>query len=139
MFLVTGGERSTTTETFDPSVGSWVISGAILPRPLYEARAANINGRLLIFGNDNPKSLSLFQVPTLIYPNTKHIVKSHLYLFYFAGSADDDNDFLTYDDILEYDPEEDIIIPVGHMIQARWNHAVSVVPAEDYLQWCTFL
>ena len=64
MFLVTGGERSTTTETFDPSVGSWVISGAILPRPLYEARAANINGRLLIFGNDNAKSI--FQVPTLI-------------------------------------------------------------------------
>ena len=56
MFLVTGGERGTTTEFFDPSVGSWVISGAILPRPLYEARAANIDGRLLIFGNDNPKS-----------------------------------------------------------------------------------
>ena len=64
MFLVTGGEGGTTTEFFDPLVGSWVISGAILPRPLYEARAANINGRLLIFGNDNPKSL--FQVPTQI-------------------------------------------------------------------------
>ena len=41
-----------------------------------------------------------------------------------------------YDDILEYDPEEDTITTVGHMIQARAMHAISVVPTEDYLRWC---
>ena len=40
------------------------------------------------------------------------------------------------DDIVEYDPEEDTIIPVGHMIETRAFHAVSVVQAADYLQWC---
>ena len=43
---------------------------------------------------------------------------------------------MTYDDILEYDPEEDTITSVGHMIQARDRHAISVVSAADYLQWC---
>ena len=41
-----------------------------------------------------------------------------------------------YDDILEYDPEEDTITSVGHMTQARAYHAISVVSAGDYLQWC---
>ena len=41
-----------------------------------------------------------------------------------------------YDDILEYDPEEDTITTVGHMTQARHSHAISVVSAADYLQWC---
>ena len=41
-----------------------------------------------------------------------------------------------YDDILEYVPEEDTMTTVGHMIQARNWHSVSVVPADDYLQWC---
>ena len=88
------------------------------------------------------------RIPIFLYPkpNTYNLVYGAwqcstvgLVYFYFAGSADVDDDFHTYDDILEYDPEEDIIIPVGHMIQARWDHAVSVVPEEDYLQWCTFL
>merc|ERR1711971_875392 len=105
MFLVTGGCGSSemwnyeTTETFDPSVGSWVLTEAKLPRPVYEPRAATINGRVLIFGGC-------------------------------------DTDLNTFDDILEYVPEEDTIIPVGNMIETRYNHAVSVVPAEDYLQWC---
>ena len=42
------------------------------------------------------------------------------------------------DDIVEYDPEEDTIIPVGHMIETRAFHAVSVVQAADYLQWCNW-
>ena len=40
------------------------------------------------------------------------------------------------DDILEYHPENDTITTVGHMIQARNGHAVSVVQADDYLPWC---
>ena len=58
MFLVTGGDDGSmsittdTTETFDPLVGSWVASGAKLPRPMLGLRAVNIDDRLLIFGND---------------------------------------------------------------------------------------
>ena len=41
-----------------------------------------------------------------------------------------------YDDILEYDPEGDSMVTVGHMTRARSQHAISVVQAGDYLQWC---
>ena len=51
-----------------------------------------------------------------------------------AGGSDDDYD--DYDDILEYDPKEDAFLSVGHMIQARSGHAISVVHVEDYSQWC---
>ena len=40
------------------------------------------------------------------------------------------------DDILEYDPEEDSIVPLGQMTQARYFHAISVVPTKDYSKWC---
>ena len=56
MFLVTGGydryfNHLDTTETYDPLLGSWVVSGASLPQPMEKLRAANINDRVLIFGN----------------------------------------------------------------------------------------
>ena len=58
MFLVTGGYEwnaeppmFVSTETYDPMLGSWAASGASLPRPMSELRAANINDRVLIFGN----------------------------------------------------------------------------------------
>ena len=156
MFLVTGGCGSNemwnydTTETFDPSVGSWVLTEAKLPRPVYEPRAANINGRVLIFGNDNPnpniqpkqKSLKWqFHQTNWDWRSSSLTFRWHLiintgYLIHIAGGCD--TDLNTFDDILEYVPEEDTIIPVGKMIETRYNHAVSVVPAEDYLQWCTF-
>ena len=41
-----------------------------------------------------------------------------------------------YDDILEYDPEGDSMVTVGHMTRARSQHAISVVPAGDYLPGC---
>ena len=41
-----------------------------------------------------------------------------------------------YDDVLKYYPEEDTILSVGHMLQARTWHAVSVVQVQDYSQWC---
>ena len=37
------------TELYDPSVGSWAMSGARLPAPM-ETKAVNIDGRVLIFG-----------------------------------------------------------------------------------------
>ena len=41
-----------------------------------------------------------------------------------------------YDDILEYSPEEDSMVTVGYMAEARAWHRLSVVLAEDYIQWC---
>ena len=38
------------TEVYDPSVGSWVTTGAKLPRPMIDMRAVNIEDRVLIFG-----------------------------------------------------------------------------------------
>ena len=52
VLLVTGGLDGSyldTTELFDPSVGSW-ISGARLPRPMSNLRAAYIADQVLIFG-----------------------------------------------------------------------------------------
>ena len=55
MFLVIGGVDENwntleSTEVYDPSVGSWVVAGAKLPRPMYGLRATNIDDRVLIFG-----------------------------------------------------------------------------------------
>ena len=56
------------------------------------------------------------------------------YTFIIAGGRDYDGHY--HDEILEYDQEEDTITSVGHMTQARSAHAISVVWAADYLQWC---
>ena len=54
MFLVTGGKGGSgfldSTELYDPSVGSWVVAGAKLPRPMTSVKAINIDDRVLIFG-----------------------------------------------------------------------------------------
>ena len=59
-------------------------------------------------------------------------VKSNSWYTIIIAGGSDDWDY--YDDILEYDPEEDTITSVGHMTQARAYHAISVVSAGDYLQ-----
>ena len=40
-----------TSEVFDSDLGSWVTSGAKLPKPMSMLTATNIDGRVLIFGN----------------------------------------------------------------------------------------
>ena len=57
------------------------------------------------------------------------ISKEHI----IAGGIYDRN---SSDDILEYIHNEDTIVSIGHMIQAREDHAVSVVQAKDYFKWC---
>ena len=121
-FLVMGGMGSgflDSTETFDPMVGSWAAS-AKLPQAIIGIRATNINDRVLIFGIINLDSCH------------KRCRDSRNIMI--AGGLDSSSNVL--DDILEYDLVEDTIIPVGHMIQARFMHAISVVKVEDYLQWC---
>ena len=41
-----------------------------------------------------------------------------------------------YDDIVEYNPEEDTMTTVGHMIQTRAFQAISVVEVTNYANWC---
>ena len=53
MFLVSGGytgmDYLTTTEIFDPSLGSW-RDGALLPFAITGLRAVNIDNRVLLTG-----------------------------------------------------------------------------------------
>ena len=49
-----------------------------------------------------------------------------------AGGREGESNF--YDDILEYNAKEDSIVSVGKMTQPRYNHAVSIVQAQDYAQ-----
>ena len=52
MFFIAGGlneSRLDSTEIYDPELASW-RAGAALPSEMSTARAANIDGRVLIFG-----------------------------------------------------------------------------------------
>jgi len=55
VFMVTGGHTGSvyldSTETLATDASSWVTSTAKLPRPMDGLRAANIDDRVLIFGN----------------------------------------------------------------------------------------
>ena len=81
-------------------------------------RAANIDGRVLIFGNI---------ILALHFYHTKIII---------AGGQYYDGQSQYYDDILEFNPLENTFVPLGHMTQARGQHAISVVQVMDYTQWC---
>ena len=57
VFLVTGGSTDwlgtlDSTEVYEPSVGSWMMTRAKLPAPMQGLRATNIDGRILLFGKD---------------------------------------------------------------------------------------
>ena len=116
----TGSDYTDTTETFAGDEDTWTTAGARLPRPMDGLRAATIDDRVLIFGNY-----------TISISITHHIYHRNLII---AGGLDYDGDY--YDDILEYIPEEDTILTIGQMSQARGWHAVSVVQAQDFSQWC---
>ena len=108
---LTGSDYLDTTETFTSDEDSWTTTGARLPRPMGALRAATIDDRILIFGN-------------YILFITHHIYHRNIII---AGGYDYDGDRNSYDDILEYNPDEDSMVVVGRMSQARYYHAVSVV------------
>ena len=121
--MVTGGYQSDggyidTSEVYDSDLGSWVISEAKLPQPMSGLRATNFDGHVLIFGNCIEFTITQYQRNIIIN----------------AGGGDYDD---TYDDILEFKPGDDaIIVTLGHMTQARFGHAISVVQTQDYSNWC---
>ena len=55
--MITGGyggpldDMQDSTETLATDASSWITSDAKLPRPMTGLRAANIDNRVLIFGN----------------------------------------------------------------------------------------
>ena len=135
MFLVTGGTQDEyseydSTEILDMVVGSWAVSGAKLPQEAMGLRAINFDNRVLIFGNDN--SDSLFRVQSS-YP-IQASKYSWFHIIFIVGGVQCGGD--NYDDILAYIPEDDTFHHVGHMIYGRFDHALSIVQAEDYLPWC---
>ena len=89
-----------TSEVYDSDLGSWVTSGAKLPQPMSGLRATNIDGRVLIFGN-----ISLY------YTTFTQII--------IAGGQgwiyDDQNHY--YDDILEFNPVENALVPLGPLMR----------------------
>ena len=122
---MTGGELglwtyTDTTEIFDHNLGRWTTSGAKLPRPMSALKAVNIDGRVLIFG----KYILIHHTPDI---NETYKI---------AGGRPYAKPYGQPDDILEYDPEQDSMVPVGQKLKARANHAVSVVKVQDYAKWC---
>ena len=109
-----------TTEVYDSNLGSWALSGAKLPQSMRGLGAANVDGRVLIFG----KYILIHHTPDI-----KETYK-------IAGGAPYAKPDAKPDDILEYDPEQDSMVPVGQKIKARAYHAVSVVKVQDYAKWC---
>ena len=56
----------------------------------------------------------------------------------FPGGLDDEVDEY-YDTILKYDIEADTFTEAGHMLEARADHAISVVLYSEYSDHCEFM
>ena len=128
MFLVSGGSDGSdyldSTEIFDPSLGSW-RAGAALPSPRSDLRATNIDNRVLLFSYD---------ILLTFYIGDDNSVQS---LIILAGGKEKDGLYTTkLDTILEYNITGDSYTQIGTMIQARADHAISVVKYEDFSEWC---
>ena len=104
------------TETYDHSVGRWVLTRAKLPALMAHLRATSIDNRIFIFGMIFYKPLS-FSSLKLVVPGGRSTQE-------------------TYDRILEYDITGDSYKEIGHMLDKRFNHAVSVVQYSDFSLWC---
>ena len=66
----------------------------------------------------------------------RYHLPDHINILIAGGYDIDDDDVNRHNGILEYNPEEDSIVSVGQMIQARSSHAINVVQVKDYVQWC---
>ena len=66
----------------------------------------------------------------ILYSSHSH-TRYHRNIIFAGGYGNVD-----HDDILEYNPDEDSMVVVGRMSQARYYHAVSVVQVQDFSVWC---
>ena len=53
-----------------------------------------------------------------------------------SSSGGSDENFVMYDEILQYEEDSEEWTLAGHMIEARVNHAVSVVQFDDVREHC---
>ena len=53
-----------------------------------------------------------------------------------STSGGSDENFVMYDEILQYEEDYEEWTLAGHMIEARVNHAVSTVQFEDVREHC---
>ena len=53
-----------------------------------------------------------------------------------SSSGGSDENFVMYDEILQYEEHSEEWTLAGHMIEARVNHAVSTVQFEDVRDHC---
>ena len=53
-----------------------------------------------------------------------------------SSSGGSDENFVMYDEILQYEEDYEEWTLAGHMIEARVNHAVSTVQFEDVRDHC---
>ena len=109
------------TETYDHSTGRWVITRAKLPTLMTSLRAITIDNRILIFG--------------MIFLCLCLFLHSNLFVV-FPGGNKFDGEQKTSDTILEYDITGDSYKEIGHMLDKRFSHAVSVVQYSDFSPWC---
>ena len=121
MFLVAGGTTGSaltytdSTEILDPELGSWRAAAA-LPITMSSVRAANIDGRVLIFGIST-------------YYNKRTVIKgSYVLIGGYSGSY--------LDTILEYDITADSYTEIGNMTQTRARPALTVVQYENFSKVC---
>ena len=125
VFLVTGGWDGSyleSTEVYNPSVGSWTVKRARLPRPMAGLRAAYIEDQVLIFGEGH------FITDT--NDNYNNII--------FSGGSTDvlQDGSNSLNTILQYNYAEDEFTEVDKMLEERSGHAISVVKYSDYSQYC---
>ena len=116
--MVTGGYGSTrldSTEVFSDS--SWRTVTGKLPDPMIGIRVTTVNNGVLLFGN------LLFWIECIVVNCTSS-----------GGSIRGS----IQNTILEFNYETESWTEVGTMKRPRRYHAVSVVPFDDFANWCNY-
>ena len=98
------------------------MAKAKLPTALQLLSATNIDNRVLIFG-------MIFCEPTVI------CIFIHS-LTHVKGGGTAGSPLHSVDTILEYDITRDEYQEIGHMLEPRNSHAISVVQYSDLAPWC---
>ena len=134
VLLITGGSghshRLSSTELLLPSATSWSYSAA-LPSPRYSPRGATLDNKVVITGT-NSDTLIIIRHDLYKHYNSLHNAGGHYY-------DDSTNTWTTYNDVLEYDEEEQVWNKIGTTSMKRSYHAVSVINFNSIQDYCTVI
>ena len=128
-YLVTGGYNLgdlSTTELLVETSSTWTFSGE-LPTPRRGLCGANIDGRILMTGN-------MWRL--LISENCLALLYMKVITKCSGGYNDGDRQTL-FDEIVEFSPTSGEWTVLDNMMEARYYHAVSVIKAENVIQFCS--